>query len=232
MRPFLYGELQDGWNTVSFCEKQLIIYSQNGKPLFGLKYQPEQKSITVFSRTGEVRSARIGLQYALLTALYQECIGFHGVTLLCGNEIMIMSAPSGTGKTTLAHLLEMYCDAIIINGDFALLRPTEQGVIFEPTPFCGTSGRALDHLCKINRIVFLSQSRINKWYELNGREAMKEFLNNSFIPVWNRNMEKAVKENILRCIPMLKVNAYSFAPTQEAAKTFLSYTMTNDVKTS
>lgn len=168
-------------------------------------------------------SIRMGTQFGLLLALNEKCIGLHGVTLLCGNEIVILSAPSGTGKTTLAHLLETYCDALMINGDFALLVPTDDGLMFEPTPFCGSSGRAFDHRVRVNRVVFLKQGKTNIWDSLTGREAMKQFMNNSFIPNWNVEMLHAVQGNVMKCISSIELNTFSFAPNREAAKAFFDH---------
>ena len=155
-----------------------------------------------------------------MLALHDHCIGLHGVTLVIKNEIVILSAPSGTGKTTLSKLLETYSDAIVINGDFALLRPTEDGVIYEPTPFCGSSARSLNHRLKVNRVVFLEQGKSNIWRELNGREALTSFLSNSFVPEWNSGFEEKITSSTINCIEALNVNHYAFLPVQEAALYF------------
>ena len=189
--------------------------------MFGLRFA-EQNVVTVFIKKALDCYVRLGIQHALMISLLRECVGLHGVTLLCGNEIIILSAPSGTGKTTLGKLLEKYSDAIIINGDFALLTPTDDGVIFEPTPFCGSSGRCLNHRVRVNRVVFLEQGKTNEWRKLEEREAIIRFMSNAFVPTWDGGMQQAVQENILKCISMLKVNLFSFAPTQEAAEMFLN----------
>ena len=226
--PSIYSKtFADGWNTGVIEGQQINVFSRNGKPCFALQYQPAQKTVRVFVTRRTGNSSRLGTQFGLLTVLHQKIIGFHGVTLLCGNDIIILSAPSGTGKTTLGMLLEQYCDAIIINGDFALLNPTDEGVIFEPTPFCGTSGRSLNHRFRVNRIVFLGQKKENVWRTLDGREAMTRFMSNAFVPTWDADMQQAIQDNILKCISMVKVNAYDFAPTQEAAEVFLKHAQKN-----
>ena len=210
----------DGWNIEEDYDTVHTVYARNGKAVFSLELCAPYE---VTASAGRVRSGSLYLciHYALMLALYRDCIGLHGVTLLCGNEIIILSAPSGTGKTTLSKLLEKHCDAIVINGDFALLTPTEKGVIFEPTPFCGTSGRTLNQRFRVNRVVFLSQAKTNEWRELTGREAMTQFMSNCFVPTWDADLQEAVQENILKCIGAVKVSAYGFAPTQEAAELFL-----------
>lgn len=210
----------EGWNPITLSGERIVVYSQQNKALFALKKGLSPKNITILVNSTEKRSSLLGTQFGLLEALSEKCIGLHGVTLLCGNEIVILSAPSGTGKTTLARLLEKYCDAITVNGDFALLHPCKEGVIFEPTPFCGTSGRCLKHRLLINRVVFLGQSTENRWQELRGREAMTRFFSNAFIPTWDKKIENAIQKNVLRCISMLKVNSFDFAPTQHAAEVF------------
>ena len=50
---------------------------------------------------------------------------------------------------------------------------------------------------------------------------MTQFMSNVFVPTWDYQLQQTVQNNILKCISMLKVNAYAFAPTQEAAEVFL-----------
>lgn len=217
-----YNDLNkpEGWNAESEGAHQKTYYSCDGITYFSLEYDIPVDAIRVCFNGKNTIYAKMGIQYAIMLALHDHCIGLHGVTLVIRNEIVILSAPSGTGKTTLSKLLESYSDAIVINGDFALLRPTEDGVIYEPTPFCGSSARSLNHRLKINRVVFLEQGKSNTWRELNGREALTLFLSNSFVPEWNGAFEKNVTDNIINCIEALKVNNFAFLPVKEAALCF------------
>lgn len=218
----------DGWCAVKVgnSQQEEAQFFLNGKVAFALQSQPQEKRVTVIVDSEDKRNLRMGIQYGILTAMHEGCVGLHGVTVLCGREIVILSAPSGTGKTTLAELLEKHCDAITINGDFALLTPTEDGVIFEPTPFCGTSGRCLNHRMKIDRVVFLEQGKKNEWRELSGREGLARFLSNVFVPEWDEKMSQTIQGNVSRCISALKVNAFAFAPTKDAAEEFISHIRT------
>ncbi len=212
---------EDGWWNYSqygFHEER---YIQKGKQIFSLCYGSSVEELTVRIDQYIGNHLRIGIHYGLMLALHKKCISLHGVTVLCKNEIIILSAKSGTGKTTLGKLLEQHCDAVIINGDFALLNPTGDYVVFEPTPFCGTSGRCLNHRFRINRIVFLGQAKKNIWRKLDGREAIVRFMSNAFVPTWDSSMQEAVQDNILKCISMLKINSFDFEPTKDAADIFL-----------
>ena len=215
--------MNEGWTEANICGKRSWVYSYGNNALFALQFGTTRNDVCVLVNRATPNNIRLGVQFGLLLALNKNCIGLHGVTVLCGNEIVILSAPSGTGKTTLAHLLETYCEAIMINGDFAMLHPTEDGVIFEPTPFCGSSGRALNHRLRVNRVVFLKQNQTNVWSDLTGREAMKQFMNNSFVPDWKVDAPQAVQGNIMRCISSLEINTFSFAPNRDAAKVFFDH---------
>lgn len=212
----------DGWYPSGAASDGRVIYCTEGKPVFSLTWDPLQEGMPVRVGVSDQRRAGLGAQFGLLLALHKQCIGLHGVTLLCGDEIIVLSAPSGTGKTTLSRLLEEFCGAIVINGDFAMLSVSPEGVLFEPTPFCGSSRRCLNHIVRVNRVVFLSQSKENTWQVLSGREAIQRFMSNTFVPTWDGAMSRAVQETILKAVSALKTNSFAFAPTREAAELFSS----------
>lgn len=210
----------NGWKACDGCGKRAAVYFSQGKAMFEIKHDPADNRVDIRLCDNSIRCFHIGMQYGVMLALYTKCVGLHGVTLLCGDEIVILSAPSGTGKTTLASLLETYSDAVVINGDFALLSLSDEGVIFEPTPFCGSSGRCLNHRVRVNRVVFLEQAADNRWRKLSGRDAMIRFMANCFIPEWDKSIGIAIQDSIVKCITALKINAFSFAPEKDAAELF------------
>ena len=219
------GIQADGWIVQKAGDYHQAVNFHHGKAIFEILYCDDSKVIIRVAKPLD-SYVRVGIHYGLMMALHQDCVGLHGVTLLCGKEIIILSAPSGTGKTTLSKLLEQYNDAVVINGDFALLHPTEDGVIFEPTPFCGTSRRCLDLRVPVSRLVFLSQAKENIWCELSGREALSRFMSNAFIPTGDHGMQQAVQENIMKCLSGMSTNTYAFAPTKEAAEAFCKHIRT------
>jgi len=167
---------------------------------------------------------RLGAQYGLMLALRDRCVGLHGATVRCGCETVILSAPSGTGKSTLAGLLEAYCGAQTLNGDFALLSADGDGAAFEPTPFCGTSGICTDRRARIDRVVFLAQAPTDQWRELNGREALVRFMSNVFVPDWDAAAALCIQSTVMSALKHISVSAFAFAPTAEAARMLHDHT--------
>lgn len=212
--------VHDGWMLFTSENLPKMIYFLGNQAIFSMQSCVYDNMLMICVKKPFDHYIRSGIQFGILTLLCHKCVGLHGVTLLCRNEIVILSAPSGTGKTTLAHLLEQYCDGLVINGDFALLTCSDEGVIFEPTPFCGTSQRCINRRVRVNRIVFLEQAEINEWKEATGRQAMIRFMSNSFIPTWDMDLQHSVETTISKCVSFLNINIFSFYPTQEAAEVF------------
>lgn len=201
---------ENGKHRAAFCSRHQI--------LFALTYNEELREILVEVKSGSQKSLSLGVQHAILLALSPSCIGLHAVSLICGNKLIALSAPSGTGKTTLANLLRKHCQAALINGDFALLSISEDGVIFEPTPFCGTSGRCLNYRLQLEEIVFLSQSPDNVFRFMDTREALIRLLSNVFVPAWDQNLTDKVHANTCRIMEKIRAASLAFAPHKEAAE--------------
>lgn len=212
-----------GWSAAAPGRAFRAVCAPEGKALFALAYDTHGGAVTVSVGKALDGYVRSGLLYGMLTALSPWFIGLHGVTLHCGGQALILSAPSGTGKTTLARLLEKHCGGQIINGDFALLYPGRDGVWFEPTPFCGTSGISLTERPRIDRIIFLSQAKGNEWQDLSVRQAMKSLMSNAFVPVFDSRLLQDVQLGVLQMIPGLRLSSYAFAPTAEAAAVLMRH---------
>lgn len=219
----------DGWNC-HFCEGyREAVYRKEGDGLFSLRYGFSADGITVCVPENHAYHIRPGIMYGILLALHSDCIGLHGVTVQCGGKTVILSAPSGTGKSTLAELLVFYGGARVVNGDFAMLSSSEEGVMFEPTPFCGSSGVCRNERVRIDQIVFLGQSEDNSWHDLAGRQAVQAFLNNVFIPDWDDEIRDDMIVNALKVLSRVKTSYFSFAPGRMAAEEFFRKLMQTEL---
>lgn len=214
-----------GWSVHCLDGIEQAVFAPKGRAYCSIAYDEPLNATTIYVGKALDCFVRNGVLYGLLTALHRTCIGLHGVTLRCGNETIVLSAPSGTGKTTLALLLEEYCGARTINGDFALLSLGENSVVFEPTPFCGTSRICLNERARVDRIVFLSQSTKNIWQEIDGRQAAVHLLSNVFVPSFDLRLMRKVQSNAFQVISCVKTNGFAFEPTREAAQMFLDRIM-------
>lgn len=195
-------------------------YFRSKSALFSIEYGHDLQSLDVVISKHNRQGLSIGIQYASLLALSSRCVGLHGVTVICGDQAIILSAPSGTGKTTLAQLLQKYCETAVINGDFALLNCDGESVFFEPTPFCGSSGICLNYRLKVDRIVFLEQSAENKWYSLTPRQSLCHMMCNTFIPEWDSTLSLNTHSQIADIVNSIPMHVFSFEPSQAAAEFF------------
>lgn len=199
----------DGWKW----KDQRAAFLLDGKPLFSVQ-------VTGANETA-VQGGLLGILYSLLLTRIQDCIGLHGVTIRCGGKTVILSAPSGTGKTTLSNLLLQYRNAEVINGDFALLSlDQDKRVIFEPTPFCGSSGICQNLRLPVDQIVFLRQGKENVAEALNTRQACANLLTNTFVPGWDGKLTNQVMMNVCTILEHLSFCVYSFKPDESAAAYF------------
>ena len=214
----------DHWVCKEEDGKGIVMFSSAGRVRFQIEFGPANELVHIVTDANPMRNFRLGMQHALMLQFSKVCIGLHGVTISYQGQNIVLSAPSGTGKTTLAKLLQQYCGAEVINGDFAFLSIHESGgVVFEPTPFCGTSGQCVNSRVEIDRIVFLSQAKENKWVPLKTRDVCKLLLDNVFVPEWDGEKRTQIHESVFRVIDRIPIEQFAFMPEAEAAKMFITH---------
>lgn len=101
----------------------LSVYNEDGY-LFTLHRSKDGTYMAYLVGSDVEMEAGIGLKFALLLGLAERNIfGFHALTMLAEKEgarrVIMLSAPSGTGKTTHGELWQKLNYACIIDGDYA-----------------------------------------------------------------------------------------------------------------
>ena len=89
-------------------------------------------------------------------------------------KLVVISGPSGIGKSTQAALWQRYAGAEIVNGDRALVRPdtgTVSGVFY-----AGTSGISRNVTAPLQAVALLEQGSENRITALRPQEAFARLL--------------------------------------------------------
>lgn len=113
---------------------------------------------------------------------------FHGVLLEYQGAGIIISAPSGTGKTTHARLWRDYKNALIINGDRATCG--KEGNIWQGwgLPWSGTSGEQINRMVKIKAMVVLERSLQNEAHLVDKKDTLRYVLPHLQFPTWDSEL--------------------------------------------
>lgn len=163
-----------------------LYYFKDGNLLFMMQ-QDTAIRYNVYVHTKDSISYQTAVQYViLLEGIPLNILGLHAVTLSLHKRSVMISAPSGTGKTTHSELWRKEFNAEIINGDYALLECRNNKVIFHGTPFCGSSHYAKNGIWSINDIVFIKQANMNKISKMENTAAVINTMENCFIPTWDK----------------------------------------------
>lgn len=104
---------------------------------------------------------------------------FHGVAFIYGQDAYIMTAPSGTGKTTqFRNLRHLYGNQFrIINGDKPFLGPAMDGqIMVYPSPWNGKENWAGREHGLLRGIFLLEQGSENRLEVMDGRDAVLRIL--------------------------------------------------------
>ena len=140
--------------------------------------------------------------------LKHNAITLHGVLLEHEGRGIIVSAPSGIGKTTHARFWRDHKRALILNGDRATCCVEDGKWIGFSLPWSGTSGECINRDVPLTAFVMLEQSLENRVERLFGLSAFEAIMPNLRYPTWDRELtEKALDfiDDFLEKVPVFRL---------------------------
>ena len=140
--------------------------------------------------------------------LNQKILNFHGVLLEYHGAGIIISAPSGTGKTTHARLWRDYKNALIINGDRATCGKEDNVWQGWGLPWSGTSGEQINRKVKIKAMVVLERSLQNEAHLVDKKDRLRYVLPHLQCPTWDSElvgMGLDLLDDFLLQIPVIRL---------------------------
>ena len=135
-----------------------------------------------------------------------DTLTFHGVLMEYAGYGIIISAPSGTGKTTHARLWRNEKGALILNGDRAVCRKIDRVWTGFGLPWSGTSGEQINRSVPIKAVVTLGRGKENATSLIRGLDAFGVVAPHMLYPTWDMEMTGRAMDlldDFLKCIPVI-----------------------------
>ena len=158
--------------------------------------------------------------FVSLFALEKQMIARQAVILHCsvvktGDQVMLLSGPSGIGKSTHADLWMKYKNAKVINGDRTLICKKGDQWMSLGWPICGSSEICHNEDYPISRVVFLGQAKENQGRRLSYVEGIKHLISQTTANNWNADFVQKVWQIIEEMAADVPV--YEYACNMEEA---------------
>ncbi len=159
---------------------------------------------------------------AMYSMIDSSVLSFHGVLIEYNGKGIIISAPSGTGKTTHARLWRDEKNALIINGDNSCCYKEDGVWTGFGIPWSGTSGEQINRKVEIAAAVVLERADENDAYRLNEYDAFCSLHSLVHYPSWDNG--KACRaldicNEFSRDVPVFKLRC---RPDTEAVQTLFN----------
>lgn len=162
-----------------------------------------------------------GLEEALIAAIMTHLSTRGGLMLHTslvdyqGKGILFVG-PSGIGKTTQAELWMKYRDAIIINGDMALVGEKDGSFTGYGCPWHGSSPYCENRQVPLAGIIVLEQAKENTLERLHGVTMIERMMRNIFLPHWYQKGAEAAMETVDHLLSTVPVYLLKCRPDEEA----------------
>lgn len=202
--------------NISIFEHQpgsMILKSENA--LLSANFDWTETSITLLDGKED------GLEGAIIAAIMTHLSTRGGLMLHTslvdyqGKGILFVG-PSGIGKTTQAELWMKYRDAIIINGDMALVGEKDGVFTGYGCPWHGSSPYCENRQVPLAGIVVLEQAKENTLERLHGVAMIERMMRNIFLPHWYQKGAEAAMETVDHLLSTVPVYLLKCRPDEEA----------------
>ena len=191
----------------------------------------DQESILEEKRIGTPECAKEGVEPSMdrweSAAIYRKIIAIlrkdhyimiHGAVISTENEGYMITAPSGTGKTTRARIwMEEYPGSFVVNGDKPLIQVTDEGAYAWGTPWCGKEGWSRNTSVQIRAIYLLERAEKDSIEEVKPKDAMRAMLSQTFLPGDFEGIKDTI-ELVNRMKDQVRVFRYRSTMTAESVR--------------
>lgn len=212
----LYKEFRGffDWTVHLTRDKQLLFsLMRRSKNRIYLQYLVNKNWDTIRIVTDQTDSqGQVAFEYLAQimpgVCIKHNLLTFHSALVEYKDQAFAICAPSGTGKTTHARLWRDYKNALILNGDRAVMGKEGEQWIAYGTPWSGTSGEQINRHAPLKALVILERSEDNSVEKLEGFRAFTGILPHLIYPAWDKLMSETAidKLNELLCdIPVYRL---------------------------
>lgn len=174
-----------------------------------LRDETNSQGCAAFEYLGKILPG-VYLKHHLLT-LHSALVEYNGRSLA-------ICAPSGTGKTTHVRLWRDCKNALILNGDRAVIGKTEQGWTAYGTPWSGTSGEQINRHAPLHALVILERSEENSVEKLEGLQAFVGMMPHVLYPAWDRELAEIAIDGLNDMLSSIPVYRLCCRPEKEAVE--------------
>ncbi len=143
----------------------------------------------------------------------------HSVVMKHKDRSILLTAPSGTGKTTHSKLWERLYGTEIVNGDKALIRKNNDTFYAYGSPLTGSSGIGINTCAPIGAIAVLKQAPVNSVTSLNLKDAYTAIYSQSTVNVWSNDFINRITDIVLDLVSSVPVFMLECNMEDEAAHT-------------
>ena len=150
--------------------------------------------------------------------LFHQGLVLHSSAIKYCDKAILFTAPSGTGKSTMAHLWVKHKNAVILNGDSPAIRMMGDRPIVFGTPWSGSKPEFVNDSAPLKAIVVLEQAPENRIRKLDAYEYVTRVLPRVFLPYFDQGLMGRALENFEKIVGSVPVYLLQCRPDQEAVE--------------
>lgn len=208
---FLY-ELENG-------EFNWLTESHDGEGELSFRISKDWTEFTLYEDNTNTMGANAFKEFGSLfcyAVLNRNACVLHGVVMEYDGMGILVTASSGTGKTTHTRMWRDRENALILNGDRCLCRRVNGKWYAYGMPWSGSSGEYINRRVPITAIVCLKQAPENSVRRMDDFEGTLAMLQRIFAPVWVGELQDRAFELTEELVSKTPVFELSCTPDYEA----------------